>query len=362
MCQEVKKTEEDHEALLNTDYKAAEVLGYTSKLNGGVQVTGEDDVALISEEYEISEGMGNTSQMDEEVQVTGKDDQSDCEDTEKSKNTLKTTNVSVINAFKKFKSYPDNCRIEGKTFSMEKLKELLRPMYHCTEDGIFRCNYCDKSTHQGNHMMEHSQVHVESLEFDCVECGHIFKRTATYRGHKRTFNKDFSLSRCYQNQLKNQDAGSSDKYGCNDFDSDDGGATEQSLRVQKVKYPLDLRNIIIQTIGSMEKGKKNLKRLGFSKNVIEPLLKAEILKFKASSQIDLARSWRRKIQMLREEIKHNQEKFPGEEVKHIVSETWGLGDLRVEISQGIQKIEKLDKENKVKQSSKEVELFCTSKP
>ena len=31
--------------------------------------------------------------------------------------------VSVSNAIKKEKSYPDFCRIEGKTFPMEKLKE-----------------------------------------------------------------------------------------------------------------------------------------------------------------------------------------------------------------------------------------------
>ena len=46
------------------------------------------------------------------------------------------------------------------------------------------------------------------------------------------------------------------------------------------------------------------------------------------------------------EIKHCQEKFPGEEYKHLVSETWGFGDLRVEISQGLREIEKLDRANR----------------
>ena len=97
----------------------------------------------------------------------------------------------------------------------------------------------------------------------------------------------------------------------------------------------------------MRTSKKNIKRLGFSKNVIEPLLKADKLKFKGSSQKDLADRWQRKVQLLRKEIKHNQEKFPEEENKHLVSETWGFGDLRLEISQGIREIEKLDIANKL---------------
>ena len=43
------------------------------------------------------------------------------------------------------------------------------------------------------------------------------------------------------------------------------------------------------------------------------------------------------------EIKYCQEKFPGEEDNHLVSEKWGFGDLRAEISQGMREIEKLDK-------------------
>ena len=170
MCEEVQLTEEDDEALLTTDYEDAEVLVNTSKPDVEVHVNGEDDIALFSKDYEIAEVMGATFQMDEEVQLTRKDEQalsmSDCEDPETLENTLKQditkemSKATVINAIQKFKSHPDVCRIEGKTFSMEKLKQLLRPMYHYTEDRAFKCNYCPKSTQQNVHMMEHSQKHV----------------------------------------------------------------------------------------------------------------------------------------------------------------------------------------------------------
>ena len=89
----------------------------------------------------------------------------------------------------------DFCRIEGKTFPMEKLKEFLKKMYHYKEDGVFpwQCNYCDKSTKTHDHMREHAQIHVENLEFDCYKCGKIFHRTNTLRGHRR--------SKCFQTQL-----------------------------------------------------------------------------------------------------------------------------------------------------------------
>ena len=38
--------------------------------------------------------------------------------------------------------------------------------------------------------------------------------------------------------------------------------------------------------------------------------------------------------------------FTGEKDKYLVNESWGFGDLRVEISQGLLQIEILDKRNK----------------
>ena len=181
-------------------------------------------------------------------------------------------------------------------------------------------------------MMEHSQRHVENLEFECV-CGKICQTTDGLRGHKQS--KKGSL--CYQTILDQR---------TNKYETDDTASSSQCPFKKKVKNPSDFRNIIIQIIDTMRKSKRTFKMMGFTKNVIEPLVMANILNFNGSRIRDLADRWLRKIKMLRMEIKHCQEKFPGEEYKHLVSETWGFGDLRVEISQGLREIEKLDRANR----------------
>ena len=113
-----------------------------------------------------------------------------------------------------------------------------------------------------------------------------------------------------------------------------------------IKKSSEFKNIVARTIVSMETSKKTLKRLSFPKYVIEPLIRARIIEFNGSISIKtLAERYQRKIKKMREEIRDSQEMFPRENEKHLVSESWGFGDLRVEISQGLQKIETLDKRN-----------------
>ena len=331
MSEDVEVTGDDDEALFTTFCEDAEVLGNRFQSGEEAQVTGKDDQALFATNYQDVEVLGNSFKSGEEDQSTGKADEALFKtDLHEDAGVLGQTSkpnlineMSAVHTIEKLTSYPDFCRIEGKIFSMEQLKQFLKEMYK-KEDGVFKCNYCDRSTQQATHMMEHSQRHVENLEFECV-CGKICQTTDGLRGHKQS--RKGSL--CYQTILEPR---------TNDPDS----SSQYPLK-KKVKNPSDFRNIIIQIIDTMRKSKRTFKMMGFTKNVIEPLVKANILKFNGSRTRDLADRWLRKIKMLRMEIKHSQEKFPGEQEKHLVSETWGFGDLRAEISQGLREIEKLDK-------------------
>ena len=209
---------------------------------------------------------------------------------------------------------PNLCRIEGKTFSMSQLEHFLKEIYHHNEDRSFSCNYCNTIQKSSGNIMEHVQTHVENLEFDCDRCGKIFKKTDSLRTHKNY--------KCVQRQL---------------------------ISSEKKDKAWEIKNIVAWTIASKEKSKKTWKRLNFTQNVIEPLLNARMIRCNGStdkSKMYLADRYQRKIKMMREEIRYSQEMFPGEKDKHLVSESWGFGDLRVEISQGLLQIEILDKRNK----------------
>ena len=334
ISEDVQVTGEDEESLFTTFYEDAE--GNTSKSDEEAKASGKDDRAFIKD-YEGVEVLGNTFITGEEAQITGKDDEAILktdlnESDEVSGNTSKPNlinEMSAVHTIEKLTSNPDFCRIEGKIFSMEQLKQFLKEMYK-KEDGVFKCNYCNKSTYAATHMTEHSQRHVEHLEFECV-CGKICQTTDGLRAHKNQSKKG---SLCFQEKLDTR---------TNKYETGDSDSSSQYPFKKKVKNPSDFRNIILQIINTMRKSKRTFKMMGFTKNVIEPLVMANILKFNGSRTSDLADRWLRKIKMLRMEIKYCQEKFPGEEDKHLVSEKWGFGDLRDEISQGMREIEKLDK-------------------
>ena len=79
---------------------------------------------------------------------------------------------------------PKYCKVEGQTFSFQELKQMTRKLYTQQSDGRFQCNYCPKRTLVGNHMMEHTQKHIDNLEFECYCCGGIFPNTPSLRGHQ----------------------------------------------------------------------------------------------------------------------------------------------------------------------------------
>ena len=93
-----------------------------------------------------------------------------------------STEESITESVPKVKP-SELCRIEGKTFSMDHLKQFLKKTYHCNEDGFFSCNYCPKIQKYIGHMTEHVQIHVRNLEFDCDKCGKTVKSFGALRSH-----------------------------------------------------------------------------------------------------------------------------------------------------------------------------------
>ena len=84
---------------------------------------------------------------------------------------------------------PKFCRINGKTFSHDQLEDILKEKYYRKDerkDGVFfSCLHCDYETKTRQHVVDHSQKHI-NLEVDCDRCGKIYSGYAALRGHQRT--------------------------------------------------------------------------------------------------------------------------------------------------------------------------------
>ena len=84
----------------------------------------------------------------------------------------------------KWETFPV-CRLNGKPISKEQLYNLLKVHCHRKQNGFYHCKHCEHSTKLSiAHMMEHTQKHIQNLEFDCDTCGKIFQETKALRGHK----------------------------------------------------------------------------------------------------------------------------------------------------------------------------------
>ena len=121
MSEDVQVTVEDDEAVFTTFYEDAQVIE-------------KDDKAT---DHENAEVLGSTFKTGKEDQVTGKDDKALIktdlkEGAEALGNTFKPNlinEMSTVHTIERLTSYPDFCRIEGKTFSIEQLKQFLKEMY-----------------------------------------------------------------------------------------------------------------------------------------------------------------------------------------------------------------------------------------
>ena len=84
---------------------------------------------------------------------------------------------------------PQYCKVEGQTFSFTVLKQMTRKLYTEQLNGKFQCNHCAKSASQRSHIWEHTQKHIDNLEFECYCCDKIFSTTPDLRRHQLKVNR-----------------------------------------------------------------------------------------------------------------------------------------------------------------------------
>ena len=84
---------------------------------------------------------------------------------------------------------PSHCKVEGQTFSLIALKQMTRKLYTEQLNGKFQCNNCPKSASKRSHIWEHTQRHIDNLEFECFCCGKIFSTTPDLRRHQLKVNR-----------------------------------------------------------------------------------------------------------------------------------------------------------------------------
>ena len=100
-----------------------------------------------------------------------------CPSTRKAiKDTPKESSFSMI---------PQFCKIEGEMFSLKDLNKMIEPLYQKSSENSYCCLKCPTLRHftEKFNIEEHTQTHVNELEFTCTFCDEIFKTTSTLRKH-----------------------------------------------------------------------------------------------------------------------------------------------------------------------------------
>ena len=54
-------------------------------------------------------------------------------------------------------------------------------------DGSFSCIKCDFKAKKKGHMKEHTEEHIEGLEYPCNSCNKVFRSSQSLRDHKRKY-------------------------------------------------------------------------------------------------------------------------------------------------------------------------------
>ena len=60
-------------------------------------------------------------------------------------------------------------------------------------DGDFACIKCNFKAKKRDHMKEHTEKHIEGLEYPCISCNKVFRFSQYLRDHKRKYHKLFNL-------------------------------------------------------------------------------------------------------------------------------------------------------------------------
>ena len=106
------------------------------------------------------------------------------EQPQKKQKWYKKSAVKIRSSTYKKSEVPKFCKIEGKIFSYDELKHMTKQLYERQTNGRFQCNYCQFSAINESHLMEHSQKHIDALEFECNCCERVFSSTPKLRSHQ----------------------------------------------------------------------------------------------------------------------------------------------------------------------------------
>ena len=119
------------------------------------------------------------------------------------------------------------------------------------------------------------------------------------------------------------------------------------LPYSQMNTPTDMKNVLAQTLTMLHQEKKGWKRLGFCRNVIQPLVSSGKLRFNGSSLKDLADRYQRKVRNMMEELK-TQEEDQTDASKQMLNVSWKFGESTQEITEMVNEI--LDEEERFQQS------------
>ena len=197
------------------------------------------------------------------------------EEIEKMKKILVPENSDMVPKFNG--QAPEFCRIEGKTFSNDQLKQILENLYFCSEDGFYSCKHCDyEPTKQKWHILEHTQKHLDNFEVDCDRCGKTFESFDTLRAHTK--------NNCLTEANKISVTGQNDHHQI----TEDSLKNESNLGqkkinwkgfatpMQKINYKwtrnYNLKDVCGQISAVMDEVKIPWDKLSFTKEILDPMI------------------------------------------------------------------------------------------
>ena len=161
----------------STDFENEHEIFNIAANENGIEDTPIEDQSFLNDNDDIDVSYDSDHELVDVVEA-------EAETTNKTSFDLNKVRTRVIKKGYKVKNFPV-CRLNGKPISKDQLYKLLSVHYHFKLDGFYQCNHCKNSTKSLGHMIEHTQKHIQNLEFDCDICGKIFQGTNLLRHHKR---------------------------------------------------------------------------------------------------------------------------------------------------------------------------------
>ena len=93
-------------------------------------------------------------------------------------NDTKTTSKAFNGSFA-LKTTTDTINVQSNDEVNSKFEEMV-----VKEDGMFRCNHCNRTMSHRGSMKRHVETHLSGLAYDCQNCGKTFRSSRALNHHK----------------------------------------------------------------------------------------------------------------------------------------------------------------------------------